>query len=69
MAYGPAPIELLRRLESVCAGEPADAIIFCLGIVMGRLIAHTARPEDHREIVEACVSAIQAGIAGVPTEH
>ena len=69
MAEGPAPVELLRRLEEACEGEPVDHIIFCCGIVVGQLLQYIAKPEHYEDIITGYMDAIRAGINGPPTEH
>jgi hypothetical protein len=69
MADGPAPIELLRRLEAACEGEPIDEIIFCCGLMVGQLITLIGKPEHYEDIIEGYMDAIRAGIEGAPTEH
>lgn len=59
---GEPPILLVRRLEAALEGEAPDQIIFSMGLVLGRVIAFFALPEDHEEVVDACVEAIRVGI-------
>jgi len=69
MAEGPAPVELLRRLEEACEGEPIDEIIFCCGLMVGQLITNFAAPADYEEVIAGYLDAIRAGLDGPPTEH
>lgn len=59
---GEPPILLIRRLEAALEGEAPDQIIFSMGLVLGRVIAYFALPEDHDEVLEACENAIRVGI-------
>jgi hypothetical protein len=69
MAEGPAPIELLRRLEAACEGEPIDEIIFCCGLMVGQLVTLLADPEDYDDVIAGYLIAIRAGLKAPPTEH
>jgi hypothetical protein len=69
MADGSAPIELLRRLEAACEGEPIDEIIFCCGLMVGQLTTLIAAPADYDDVIAGYLMAIRAGLKGVPTEH
>lgn len=59
---GEPPIALVRRLEEALEGEAPDQIIFSMGLILGRVIAYFALPEDHDEVLEACENAIRVGI-------
>jgi len=59
---GEPPILLVQRIEAALEGEAPDRIIFSMGLVLGHVIALFALPEDHEEVLEACVQAIRVGL-------
>ena len=56
------PILLVHRIETALEGETPDRIIFSMGLILGRVIAYFALPEDRDEVLEACENAIRVGI-------
>lgn len=59
---GEPPILLVHRIEAALEGEAPDQIIFAMGLILGRVVAYFALPEDHAEVLEACENAIRVGI-------
>ena len=59
---GEPPTLLVHRIEMALEGEAPDQIMFSMGLIMGRVIALFALPEDHEEVLEACENAIRVGI-------
>lgn len=59
---GEPPVALVHRIEEALEGELPDQIIFAAGLVLGRVIALFSLPEDHDEVLGACLQAIRIGI-------